>query len=158
MTGGKITDPREYVEQDESLPEAIIVDIDGTMSLADGRNIFDNTLIHTDRVNFPVQWLVKLLHDNGIEIIFLTGREGTEECALETDKWLKEHSGLKSYSLVMRKAGDYRKDAIVKTELYNERIKDKFNVRFVLDDRDSVINMWRRNLKLPCFQVYYGDF
>jgi predicted kinase len=158
MTGGTVTDPREYVEQDNNLPTAVIVDIDGTMSLADGRNIFDNTLIHTDRVNHPVQWLVSFLEDKGIKIIFLTGREGTHECKVETIKWLDEHADLDSFQLIMRKEGDYRKDSIVKTELYNEYINGKYNIKFWLDDRDSVVNMVRRELKLPCFQVYYGDF
>jgi len=27
-----------------------------------------------------------------------------------------------------------------------------------LDDRNQVVDMWRRELALPCFQVNYGDF
>jgi len=37
-------------------------------------------------------------------------------------------------------------------------IKGKYTIRFVIDDRDRVVQMWRRELGLPCFQVNYGDF
>jgi hypothetical protein len=57
----------------------------------------------------------------------------------------------------MRKSGDYRKDYEVKKEIYETYIKDKFNVLCVLDDRQSVVDMWR-SLGLTCLQVNYGDF
>ncbi len=172
MTGGICDGKREYVEQSDSLQKAIIVDIDGTLALADNRNIFDDTKIHTDIVNEPVKWLINQLFWNGgefqtsapyeriedVKIIFLTGREATDACLTATDKWLKDNSGVRDYKLIMRKEGDHRKDSIVKPELYNEHVKDQYNVMFVLDDRDSVVDMWRKDLKLPCFQVYYGDF
>lgn len=37
-------------------------------------------------------------------------------------------------------------------------IKDKYAVDFVLDDRNCVVDMWRKKLDLACFQVNYGDF
>jgi putative SOS response-associated peptidase YedK len=39
-----------------------------------------------------------------------------------------------------------------------DSIRDNFNVEFVLDDRNSVVDMWRKELNLPTFQVNYGDF
>ena len=36
-------------------------------------------------------------------------------------------------------------------------ILDKYNVAFVLDDRDQVVRVWR-DLGLTCLQVDYGDF
>ena len=59
--------------------------------------------------------------------------------------------------LFMRKKDDYRQDAIVKKELYEEHIKDKYYVEAVFDDRDQVVNMWREE-GLLCCQVYYGNF
>jgi hypothetical protein len=60
--------------------------------------------------------------------------------------------------LIMRKTKDFRKDAIIKTEIFNEQIKDNYFIEFVLDDRNQVVDMWRKELGLPCFQVFYGDF
>jgi hypothetical protein len=57
----------------------------------------------------------------------------------------------------MRRSGDNRCDSIVKEEIYREHIEGKYNVLAVFDDRDRVVDMWRR-LGLLCLQVYYGDF
>jgi hypothetical protein len=58
----------------------------------------------------------------------------------------------------MRITSDNRKDSIIKKEIFAEHIQDKYYIEFVLDDRNQVVDMWRNELKLPCFQVYYGDF
>jgi hypothetical protein len=58
----------------------------------------------------------------------------------------------------MRKAKDYRKDAIIKREIFDREISGKYRIEFVLDDRDQVVDMWRKDLKLNCFQVNYGNF
>jgi hypothetical protein len=57
----------------------------------------------------------------------------------------------------MRRSGDNRCDSIVKEEIYNDYIKDKYNVLAVFDDRDRVCDMWRR-IGLLCLQVWYGSF
>jgi hypothetical protein len=57
----------------------------------------------------------------------------------------------------MRPSNDSRKDEVVKEELYRTHIEKRFNVRFVLDDRDRVVKLWRR-LGLPCLQVADGGF
>jgi hypothetical protein len=59
-------------------------------------------------------------------------------------------------TLYMRQDGDFRRDDIVKQEILDKYI-DKDRVLFVLDDRDQVVDMWRRN-GLTCFQVAEGDF
>jgi hypothetical protein len=43
----------------------------------------------------------------------------------------------------MRELGDSRPDAVVKQEMYEEYIKDKYNVLAVFDDRPSVVAFWR---------------
>jgi hypothetical protein len=57
----------------------------------------------------------------------------------------------------MRKHNDNRKDSIIKQEIYDNYIKDKYNVLFVYDDRNQVVNQWRKN-KLKVFQVEDGNF
>lgn len=61
-------------------------------------------------------------------------------------------------ALYIRKAKDFRKDAIIKRELYEAHIKGRYDVLMVLDDRDQVVKMWRQELGLPCLQVDYGNF
>jgi hypothetical protein len=57
----------------------------------------------------------------------------------------------------MRQAGDKRKDACVKLELYRTQLEPRFAVQFVLDDRDQAVAMWR-GLGLICLQVADGAF
>lgn len=57
----------------------------------------------------------------------------------------------------MRPAGDTRNDAVIKEEIYQAEIAGKYNVEFVLDDRDRVVDKWRE-LGLKCLQVAKGAF
>jgi len=51
--------------------------------------------------------------------------------------------------LHMRKIGDRRRDSFVKLDMYNEVIKDKYNVICVFDDRPQVIRECWKVLNLP---------
>lgn len=50
-----------------------------------------------------------------------------------------------------------RKDVVIKRELFDRYIRDNYQVLFVLDDRNQVVDMWRE-LGLKCLQVAPGDF
>lgn len=151
------------VKQDESLPKAIICDLDGTLCIHNGRSPYDYDKVDTDLLN-PV--IDKILYgycegcyrESKEEpiVIFLSGRE--DSCREETIKWLKKYFWLGSEDfLFMRKTGDHRKDYIVKQEIFEREIKDKYYIEFVLDDRNQVVDMWR-DLGLTCLQVAEGDF
>jgi hypothetical protein len=58
----------------------------------------------------------------------------------------------------MRPNNDFRKDSIIKKHIYETKILGRYHVEVVLDDRNQVVDLWRKDLKLPCFQVWYGDF
>ena len=91
---------------------------------------------------------------DGLEVIFCSGREDT---ARETTvQWIAEHVEVPG-RLYMRAAGDRRKDAIVKRDLFDRHIRHEYDVRYVLDDRQQVVDMWRA-LGLTVFQVARGDF
>ena len=145
-----------YVTQDSNLPHAVIVDIDGTVAVMNGRGPFDISKVLTDVPNTPVAGLIKELHCFGKNIIFVSGRK--DSCRSDTAHWLYRHLGFSDFTLLMRKSDDNRADNIVKQEIYDEHIRGKFFIEFVLDDRNSVVDMWRKTLGLPCFQVNYGDF
>lgn len=160
------TDTRIIKAQDISLPRCIICDIDGTLSLMNGRSPYDDSKIHTDKPNSYVVNLVKRIANiNSFEhmesdgeinnaIIIMSGR--MDKCRPQTEQWLKDNN-IPYDILLMRKTDDFRQDSIVKKELYNNHIKDQFYVDFILDDRDQVVEMWRKE-GLLCLQVYYGNF
>ncbi len=145
----------EYCQQDTSLPKAIICDLDGTLALMNGRNPFDATNCDQDLLNEPVSNLLKNYKKLGYKILLVSGRE--DKYKEPTLRFLATHE-IEFDDLIMRKSRDSRKDSVVKTEIYNSHIKDNYFIEFVLDDRNQVVDTWRNDLKLPCFQVYYGDF
>lgn len=147
------------VNIDYSLPHVIISDLDGTLALFNGRDPYDFQKCDTDSVNEPVQIIIEnyLSYGQG-SVIFLSGRE--DSCKDKTEAWIKKHIQLmdNEFILHMRKTGDHRNDCIVKKEIFMEHIDRKYYVEFVLDDRNSVVDMWRKDLGLTCLQTNYGDF
>lgn len=135
-------------------PKAVLVDLDGTVALMHGRSPFDETKVREDKPNQRVIDLVHLLDKAGHYVVFMSGR--TQGCMEDTLEWL-DAQGFGCYELYMRNVGDVRKDAVVKLELFNAHVRDTFDVRLVLDDRDQVVELWR-SLGLTCLQVADGDF
>lgn len=150
----------------ENKRTAIICDLDGTLCLfekqdktaAHYRNPYDASTCGNDLVN---QAVLKVLYSYsgydialGREVIFVSGRE--DKYRMQTTEWLNKH-GIFNYSLFMRKSGDFRKDSVIKQEIYETYIKPNFDIDFVLDDRDQVVKMWREQ-GLVCFQVAEGNF
>lgn len=161
--------PNEYADQspanqDESLPHAIICDLDGTLALMGDRSPYDCIKCADDSVNQAVYKLLnyyvmgfQTIKKMPAPLFFFSGRN--EACREETVQWLFDNDWFPGdYTLVMRENNDNRKDAVVKLEMYNQHIRGKYYVDFVLDDRDQVVEMWRKTLGLTCLQVNYGNF
>jgi len=140
---------------DLKTPIAIMVDIDGTVAHMGNRSPYDETNVNEDTPDHIVVELVRNLYKANFKIIFCSGR--TDECYKETEQWITDHVQIDDFSLFMRKSGDMRKDNIVKLELFNENIRNSYNVQFVLDDRQQVVDMWR-SIGLKTLQVAPGDF
>jgi len=138
------------------LTYTIICDLDGTLALHNNRiwNEYDKVL--TDDVNNNIAELIRALkYGNGYRIIIISGRE--DWCKKDTKEWL-EKNDIPFDELFMRKTKDYRKDCLIKKEIYEEYIKDNYNILFAIDDRNQVVDMWRKELNITCLQVNYGDF
>ena len=151
----EISDKRYILEQNKSLPKCIIVDIDGTVAIHQGRSPYDLSKVSKDKPNDPLVDLLRVL-SGSVDIIFFSGREGTKQCQEDTAKWINDNVNI-PYQLYMRKEKDYRPDEVIKEELYNEIIKDNYYCIAIFDDRQKVVDKWR-SLGLLCCQVYEGDF
>ncbi len=134
-------------------PTAVICDIDGTLAHMVNRSPYDPTKYLDDEKDDFVHFAFARLSENSTRII-MSGRD--EDYREDTEKWLSNH-GITYDHLYMRPSKDRREDSIVKRELYETYVKDKYNVVCVLDDRNRVVNMWRE-IGLKCFQVAEGDF
>ena len=156
----------------DNLPVAVLCDLDGTLALIHDRSPYDASNCDIkDLPNTPVIETIKAHHAQGRKIIFCSGRE--DKYRPETIRFIEKHCrdicnhidcdnvgvdlGPIPYELHMRKTDDFRKDAIIKEEIYREHIEGKVNVLCVLDDRNQVVDFWR-SLGLTCFQVAPGDF
>ena len=137
---------RQYIQKEEkfvtipynnSLQDAIIVDIDGTLAIKWDRSIYDLSLIHLDTINPAIKEIANWFFGS---TIIMSGRD--ESCRRTTKKWLKDNNIIYD-KLLMRPEWDTRNDTIIKKELYEANIKGKYNVVFTLDDRVRLVNMWR---------------
>lgn len=88
------------------------------------------------------------------EIIIVSGR--VDELKKDTEEWLKKFD-VPYHQIHMRPRNDHRSDTIVKKEIFNKKIKDNFEIAFVLDDRQKVVDMWRGE-GLTVLQCAPGDF
>ena len=144
--------------QDATLPRCVLVDIDGTVADKGTRSPFDWHRVGEDSPKWPIINLVKAMKASGYKIVFFSGRDAV--CRSQTTAWLNEHFGWQTtdYELFMRPEKDNRKDSLIKHELFEGHILGRYYVEFVVDDRQQVVDMWRRTLGLTCVQVDYGDF
>ena len=90
----------------------------------------------------------------GYKIYFVTGRG--ENYRKMTVDWLIQYNVFYD-ELHMRKNQDFREDSEVKEEIYINEIEKIAQVLFVVDDRKSVVERWRK-LGLTCLQCAEGDF
>jgi len=132
----------------EGLTDIIMVDLDGTLALFGNKNAYDRDF-ENDKLNYAVAEIIK-----NKNIILVSGRK--EKFRNQTLQFLNFYN-IKFLELFMRKDNDDRKDSIVKKEIYDNEIAGKYNILFVLDDRDQVVKLWR-SLGLTCLQVTDGDF
>ncbi len=131
-----------------SLGTAVICDIDGTLAHMVDRGPFDWDRVGTDVLDTSVAAVLDVMVKDSF-IILLSGRDGV--CEKETVEWL-ERNNVSYDMLYMRKPGDMRPDAIIKSEIFWDKVADKFNPFMVIDDRPVMCRMWR-DMGLKVFQV-----
>lgn len=141
-------------KNDSSLPEAILVDIDGTLAHLNDRDPFHFHLVGRDTLDEQVASTVRMYARAGVTIIVMSGRP--ETCRAETEEWLARYKVPYS-ELWMRGSEDYRADWIVKDELVRAHIENNYYVLFCLDDRDQVVNHYR-SCGYKVYQVEPGNF
>lgn len=138
--------------------KAVIFDIDGTLADLSHRvhhirnrpanwDKFLSECIN-DKLIEPIARLANSLYQNEHAILLVSGR--SDVVRKETIEWMEKHD-ISFDDLYMRKAGDYRQDYIIKAEILDEILASGYEIEFVVDDRDQVVDMWR-NRGLICLQ------
>jgi hypothetical protein len=148
--------PYSPYQAPDGVPSCVLFDVDGTLARMTDRKPFEWAKVGQDQPNTPVVDLARTLIAAGETVLVMSGRLGV--CRAQTQAWLDAHVS-PGLPLFMRSELDRsRPDNRVKFDLFNEHVAGRFNVRFVVDDRNAVVNMWRRVLGLTCLQVAEGNF
>ncbi len=150
------------------MKDAIIFDVDGTLAdcshrvhhVKNGNKDWDKFFKGmSDDTPVPgVVWLAEVLGDyhyqmGGAEIFVVSARPDTYRS--QTENWLSRHCPdlwTSITALLMRNEGDHRPDTEVKKDILKGIQSQGYNVRLVIDDRPSVIKMWREQ-GIPVLQV-----
>jgi len=145
--------------QDTNLPAAIIVDMDATLCLnTTGRPYFGEGAAEGMLDDVAIEgtcMLVRRMYEK-CKVFIVTGREGTPEIIAATKKWLAKHDIIVD-DLFFRPVKDYSPGADCKKKIYEDNIKGKYNVQFVLEDNYKCVKMWREQ-GLVCLQPNEGKF
>lgn len=157
-----------------SKQKTVIFDLDGTLAdvtdrrmkaiqESDGKmnwsEFFNPDNIQLDQPNYPVINAFNAMKAAGFRMAIFSGRSNATQEA--TEKWLNDN-GIKYDILRMRPAEPpllFMKDDELKEMWLDEEFPgDEINeIECVFDDRDKVVNMWRKR-GIHCFQVAPGDF
>lgn len=136
-------------------PEAFLCDLDGTLAdFHKTRGPYDINVEDDEPIEVIIR-IVNALYKGGYDVVFMSGRK--EAARGGTQAWLDAWTEVKSYELFMRADDDNRSDNLIKADLFDEYVRDYYDVKFVLDDRNQVVDMWRR-MGLTCLQVAEGNF
>lgn len=137
----------------------ILVDMDATLCLnTSGRPFYGENSANGMLEDTPVEEICRLVRQMGEHclVFIVTGREGTAEVVDATKEWLKKNE-IPSDAMFFRPVGDYSPGPDCKRRIYEENIKGKYNVQFVLDDSSKCVKMWREQ-GLICLQPNEGKF
>lgn len=151
----------------------VIFDLDGTLADIEARRklatkpngkldwdiLFDPDNIKLDQPNHPVIKMAQILAESGHMIAIFSGRsKGTQ---FTTKSWLNRHN-VPYHVIKMRPTSSdwmFMPDDKLKQRWLDDLFPGdkKKNIVCVFDDRNKVVDMWRKN-DLTCMQVAPGDF
>lgn len=147
------------------LKTVVLFDIDGTLANINHRRSYlersppDWKAFNAEMGNdTPNEAIVSLYRALWMTVdhnpILVTGRN--ERSRQLTEQWLAWNE-IPFRRLLMRKDNDFRADHIVKEEILDQLLTEGLKVLFTVDDRQQVVDMWRRR-GITCLQCDAGDF
>lgn len=126
---------------------AIIVDIDGTLSDASGRLHYITNgnknfkaffaECHKDPCREHIKAICKCYP--GV-VLLLTGRH--EELRKTTEKWLNDNEVHYDYLFMKPNHKQFIKDVVFKKEIYLDVISRVYDIDYAIDDRELILEMW----------------
>lgn len=158
--------PYQY---NDDLPDIIVWDIDNTLSIKGDRGIYEFDKCGLDSVINSTYNIYNVFesYDSMYEFdryhkptkqIFITGRG--EECRQETLYWLQDNVcfNVQNHHLLMRPAKDFRRDSVVKEEIYKNHLEGQYNIIAWFDDSPKVRKEFLIPYKIPFFDTTYSTY
>lgn len=149
---------------DKIKKKTAIFDIDGTLADCEHRRHFVTqdkkdwasffAGMSEDPVNEVIRGLCNMYYMNGWTIIICTGRQ--HQHRQTTLDWLERKAVFYHKLMIRPEEKSHTPDYEVKQTMLDE-IRIDHNVVVAVDDRNQVVEMWRRN-GITCLQVADGDF
>ncbi|MGR9215060.1 phosphatase domain-containing protein (plasmid) [Rhizobium leguminosarum] len=147
------------------MTDVVVFDIDGTLADVSQRRRHlegsepDWKRFHAsmdmDTPNLAIVELYKALWSTArFKIVLTSGRH--ERARQYTEKWLFWNH-IPFDTLYMRPNEDGRPDHLLKQDFLSQITKAHGMILFAVDDRQQVVDMWRRN-GIACLQCAPGDF
>ena len=124
-------------------PDCIIVDMDGTLAFnLSGRSFFDDIdMIKYDTPLLATVSILRAMKMTGTcNIFIITGR--SEKSREATETWLAENN-IPFDKVFMREEEDFSHSNDFKQKVYENNIKNNYNVLFVLDDDTKCMKMYQ---------------
>ena len=144
-------------------PQAIILDLDGTLCDCEHRvhfmrerpkrrEEFHSACVH-DSVIPASKAIIDMAEEKGIRVILLSARP--IRFKPQTEGWLKRNHI--HYDQLILSSHPELSDPDYKIKMYKELIEPFNEVIFTVDDRDTVVQMWRQN-GLTCLDIAGNHF
>jgi len=143
---------------------SVIFDVDGTLMNVEHRVQFARgetkdwaaffAATEFDTPYLDIFDLARSMKDDGYQIIIATGRPEFQRGI--TIRQLRSN-GLDFDRLYMRPKDDRRSDVAVKSDMVDQILTQNYPPKYVVEDRDSVVEMWR-SYGIRCLQVRSGNF
>lgn len=144
-------------------PQAIILDLDGTLCDCEHRvhfmrerpkrrEEFHSACVH-DSVIPASKAIIDMAEEKGIRVILLSARP--IRFKPQTEDWLKRNHI--HYDQLILSSHPELNDPDYKIKMYKELIEPFNEVIFTVDDRDTVVQMWRQN-GLTCLDIAGNHF
>ncbi len=123
------------IPYNDLLSDCIICDIDWTLANIWPRWRYDESLVWVDTIIPQVR---DIINREPWYVFLVSGRHDT--CKNETMERL-DLNKVRYDGLYMREADDNRPDNVIKQEIFEKFFRNKFNVKYAIDDRLRILSM-----------------